>query len=154
MSELEIRVEGARPLADRLLSFRTGSVLVETADTITPGLVVALKLAAPRKTGRLAERIRAQRKTTLGQGAKVDVLATTDVPYAGFVLHGTHGPYLISPKNKQALHWVDSGGADVFATSVTHPGIKANPFPIRVWEGLRSIVVAEMVERVRLRLTE
>ena len=46
--------------------------------------------------------------------------------YGIYVEYGTL-PHIIKPTNAKALHW-KSGGKDVFAKQVMHPGTKANPF--------------------------
>ncbi len=152
MSSLEFQVEGADSLAKRLLLFRAGSVLTETADIVKPTLITALRLAAPRDTGNLSRRIWVIRHTSLAGGrASVDLIGQTDVSYAKFVLEGTK-PHDIFPVRAKALHWYDQMGDDVFATAVHHPGTKPNPFPRRVWVGLREAVLLEMVTQVRRRL--
>lgn len=149
----DFTVHGNDEIAARLLRFRRGAVLSEVADTIRPGLVQALKLACPKDSGRMADRIRAERRTSLAFGAAVDLKATTDVPYAPYVLNGTR-PHWIFPRNAKALHWVNQSGDDVFATAVHHPGNKANDFPRRVWVGLREAVMLEMMTQIRARLYE
>ena len=48
------------------------------------------------------------------------------VGYAVYVEFGTP-PHIIRPKNGKALHW-KSGGKNVFAKSVQHPGTRPQPF--------------------------
>lgn len=49
-------------------------------------------------------------------------------PYGKFLEDGTQGPYTIAPKDpKQALRFF-IGGKEIFAKSVTHPGLKAYRF--------------------------
>ena len=149
----EIHVEGV-DRTDALLSrFQRASVLTETVDTVTPTLVTAMRMAAPKDTGALAESIRSMRHTSLGAGGAVDLLVTAHKPYAGFVLHGTK-PHDITPRNKQALSWMAPSGDQTFATIVHHPGTKPNPFPRRVWLGLRESILNEMVAQVRRKLYE
>jgi hypothetical protein len=145
--EVNIEVHGARQIADRLASFRSATVFTEVSDTVRPALVTALKLAAPKKTGKLADRIRAERHTSLVGQASVDMVFTTDVPYARYVVEGTR-PHQIVPVNAQALRWYDQEGDPVFAKAVQHPGYKGNPFPRRVWESMRTAVVSEMVAQI------
>ena len=78
-------------------------------------------------------------------GAMLVVVYST-APYAGFVTGGTR-PHVIKPRARtrggwtgpytggsgagsHSLHWV-SGGADVFAAQVNHPGTKPDNFPER-----------------------
>lgn len=151
MSDFE--VHGADEAAARLRSFQSATVFTEFIDSFAPTLVAALRLAAPKKTGRLADRIRAARETSLSGGAKADLIATTDAPYAPFVIGPTKA-HSITARNAQALRWYDRGGNAVFATTVQHPAYPGNPFPRRVWIGLRADAMAELVERIRLKLTE
>jgi hypothetical protein len=46
--------------------------------------------------------------------------------YAKYIEFGTN-PHEITPKNGKALKW-KSGGKDVFAKKVMHPGTRPNPF--------------------------
>jgi len=143
----------ADSLARKLERFRLGSVLVETVDTVQPTLVAALKMAAPKDTGTLADRIYALRHTKLVGGARVDLVAVTDVPYAGFVLRGTK-PHTIVPVNAKALSWMGVDGDQTFATIVQHPGTKPNPFPHRVWISLREPIMFELVAQIKRKLYE
>jgi hypothetical protein len=155
---LQISVQGADSLARRLALFRAGAVLTETADVVKPTLITALRLAAPRDTGNLSRHIWVIRRTSLVGSARVDLLGVTDVDYAEFVLRGTRPHDISAPgqgpgsKNAKALHWYDQMGDDVFAKTVHHPGTKPNPFPRRVWIGLREAVMMEMVFQVRRKL--
>lgn len=47
--------------------------------------------------------------------------------YASFVDKGTRA-HEIRPKKARALHWIDGGGEDRFATVVNHPGTSPRPF--------------------------
>jgi hypothetical protein len=114
-------------------------------------MVMALRLAAPKRTGRLANHIWPVRHTSLAGGATVDLAFVTDVPYARYVLEGTR-PHTIVPRNKKALSWMNQMGDQVFATIVNHPGTRPNPFPRRVWVGMREFVVAELAAQVSLKL--
>lgn len=148
-----VDVDGAESLARRLERFQRASVFSEVADTVKPALLTALRLAAPKKTGRLADHIWIHRATSIDVNASVELIATTDVPYAPFVLHGTR-PHQIVPKVKQALHWWDATGGDMFATVVNHPGTKPNRFPHRVWEAMREPITDELVAQVVLKLRD
>jgi len=66
-------------------------------------------------------------------GAKVLVTA---VGYAEFVINSTQ-PHLIEGSPLAFF----SGGEQVFATNVEHPGTQANPFHRKVWEASRDEVV-------------
>lgn len=87
----------------------------------------ALRAAAPVGKGPTAGRLR----DSLSAGASVVgtelvVTATSSAPETPFVIEGT-APHEIRAKNARALAF-EVGGELVFATSVHHPGTKANPF--------------------------
>ena len=79
----------------------------------------------PRRidTGRLRNSIQIKEFTYRGGPA---VRIGTDVFYSIFIHEGT-GPHLITPKNASVLAWRGPDGM-VFAASVMHPGMAANPF--------------------------
>jgi hypothetical protein len=68
-------------------------------------------------------------------------------PIAAYVTRGTK-PHPIDPVNADALHWVDAGGADVFAKHVDHPGTAPNPFHIEAWEAHRDEILLLYRDRV------
>jgi len=55
-----------------------------------------------------------------------DSIGIKILDYGKYVEWGTP-PHVIYPKNAKALHW-KSGGKDVFAKVVHHPGTRAQPF--------------------------
>jgi HK97 gp10 family phage protein len=77
---------------------------------------------APYKTGKLRQNIYA--RTSGLKGTVGPDLTTTK--YALFVHEGTR-PYMIYPRKASVLAF-RVGSKMVFAKSVRHPGIKANPF--------------------------
>ena len=85
---------------------------------IANDLADALVRAAPVDKGGLRKSINA---VVQGKGIFISM-----VDYALHVEFGT-APHIITPKNKQALHW-KSGGKDVFARLVHHPGTRPQPF--------------------------
>lgn len=80
----------------------------------------ALKDAAPKKTGKLADSIIYRTFPNMG-GWGVRFYA---VRYVAFVILGTK-PHVIVPRVKKALYW--EGAAHPFVR-VNHPGTKANDF--------------------------
>lgn len=54
-------------------------------------------------------------------------LEEEDTFFANNILNHNTPPHIIRPKNGKALHW-KSGGKDVFAKVVNHPGTRPNPF--------------------------
>jgi HK97 gp10 family phage protein len=74
---------------------------------------------APVDTGRLRSSIK-----VVPQGNNVIMISMPD--YALYVEFGT-APHIIRPKNAKALHW-QTGGKDVFAKIVHHPGTQPQPF--------------------------
>jgi len=86
----------------------------------TIGLLMVNELVrnAPVDKGLLRQSIRYE--------VKGDNIEFNMIDYALFVEYGTV-PHVIKAKNAKALHW-KSGGKDVFAKWVNHPGTKAQPF--------------------------
>jgi len=78
-----------------------------------------IKGKAPVKTGTLRDSI---------QSLATPNLATvwSELFYAPLVNFGTK-PHDIFPQNAQSLSWL-SGGNQIFAKHVSHPGTKSNPF--------------------------
>lgn len=60
-------------------------------------------------------------------------------PIAAYVTRGTR-PHEIAPVYASALHFIGSGGEDVFTQHVNHPGTDPNPFHITAWENKRTEV--------------
>jgi hypothetical protein len=88
-------------------------------------LTVARALA-PKKTGRLAQRLRVSRAgsgfAVLGGPVQIYQLDGRRVPYIYPIVSGAV-PHEITPRKRRALKI----GSD-FAASSSHPGIGANPF--------------------------
>jgi len=80
----------------------------------------ALVRKAPVDTGRLKNSVKWEVNY---KDSSIDFYM---VDYASDVEFGTK-PHVIVPKNKKALHW-KSGGKDVFAKKVNHPGTRPQPF--------------------------
>lgn len=85
---------------------------------IANDLVYELSRAAPVDKGTLRQSIKAV--------PKGNTIHISMVDYAFYVEFGTP-PHIIRPKNKKALHW-KSGGKDIFAKIVRHPGTRPQPF--------------------------
>ena len=116
----------------------------------------AIKIAAPRRTGKLAASVRKQ-PPTVGRAAQtisvqIDIGSDSQTPYLGYVLDGTR-PHIIVPKGThyrttgaikvnrktgrvrrgkvrvttRALRFTTGGGV-IFRTRVFHPGTRANDF--------------------------
>lgn len=66
------------------------------------------------------------------------------MPEYGFYIEFGTAPHTIVPVNAKALHW-KSGGSDVFAKVVHHPGTTPNPFLRRtINTKLRGIVYTNL----------
>ena len=84
------------------------------------------RIAAPPRridTGRLRNFIQI---VEIPRGGVIVQRIGTDVEYAIFVHEGTR-PHIIRPRNASVLAWRGPTGM-VFARSVNHPGMAANPF--------------------------
>lgn len=74
--------------------------------------------SAPVDTGDL--------KNSISYNVNGSILSFNMAEHALFVEFGTK-PHIIVPKEKKALKW-KSGGSDVFAKKVYHPGTRPQPF--------------------------
>lgn len=101
----------------------------EVVESMTLSVAHLAEKYAPVKTGMLAQSIRSETGPLQGR-------VWSDAPHAFFVEFGTwsynelapqSGTYEIKPINTKALRF-KMGGQTVFAKSVQHPGIKAQPF--------------------------
>lgn len=142
MIDFYAEAAGLDRFSSNLKRFTWTKMAVGFADATAPLLRDRLKAAAPvgqdLRAGRLRDSIRATRDTTAGH---VTLTFTAPTPYTGFVLHGTHGPYSIDPKAARVLSWAGGSGR-VFAHHVSHPGIRANPFPHDVLNRSREEITA------------
>ena len=93
-------------------------------------IVTELSRGAPVDTGNL--------KLGISQRIKGNVIEIFMPDYALYVEFGT-APHIIRPKNAKALHW-KSGGNDIFAKVVHHPGTRPQPFIRPVLRNLGRLV--------------
>lgn len=88
--------------------------------------------------------------TTFHQGGKTQIVVKSRVEHAKYVIMGTK-PHTIGVASKQWLSfWWDAQGTDFplgmwdagaydgDGTSVFHPGIQPNNFPLRAWEKIHA----------------
>ncbi len=107
----------------------------------------------PKRTGKLARSTVAQ---VMGGQEVMDLEIRQSARseagdfYGWFVREGTR-PHIIRPRNKKALKF-EVGGEVIFATLVHHPGTKANPYHVRVFNRL-SNQVEEIVRKMGAKLT-
>lgn len=87
-------------------------------DTIGGAILADARNLVPKRSGRLAESLRAEVQR------KVLRVGSLDVNYSVDVEMGT-APHVILPRNKKALHWPD---ADHPVARVNHPGTKPQPY--------------------------
>lgn len=135
----------------RLASFNWLASAVAWADEVGPLIRDAIMSVAPvaeTDGGRLRDSIYYQRNTEAGA---VSLTIASSAPYAGYVVHGT-GPHPIDPVAAFALHFFDSGGGDVFAMHVDHPGTAPNPFPSRGYSMVQGVVRAMFIKQVSKQL--
>ena len=86
--------------------------------------IAALKAAAPRKTGKYAAGIEGR---TIVNPRTARIEAWGAAPLTKWLIAGTR-PHDIYPRNARVLHFFTSGGTEVFAAHVFHPGTKPNPW--------------------------
>lgn len=77
---------------------------------------------APRKTGTLANSIQVRYESS------TKAIIEPSVPYGKYLEFGTKGPYKISPRKPGGVLHFKVDGKWVYAKSVMHPGIKAQPY--------------------------
>lgn len=87
-------------------------------NTIGSAILTDARQYVPKRSGRLAESLRAEVHD------KVLRVGSLDVNYATDVEMGT-SPHVILPRNKKALHWPD---ADHPVARVNHPGTRPQPY--------------------------
>ncbi|AJQ26914.1 hypothetical protein [Pelosinus fermentans] len=96
----------------------------------TASVVVQRQARAKHKfrtrTGAAESAIETQFVSKLGLDVGFVRLNNNVALHAMFMHEGTK-PHMIRAKNKKSLRWVTAGGF-AFATSVRHPGTKADPF--------------------------
>lgn len=93
-------------------------VLADAAQQIK----MSMLMLVPRRTGNLA------RSITIQASPGRYEIGPRGVDYAIFIEYGTKGPYEIKPKKADGVLAFTMGGRTVFAKSVIHPGIEAQPF--------------------------
>lgn len=87
-------------------------------NSIGDAILTDARQYVPKRSGRLAESLRAE------VHGKVLRVGSLDVNYATDVEMGT-APHVILPRNKKALHWP---GADHPVARVNHPGTQPQPY--------------------------
>lgn len=99
----------------RVVMVRDGKELLARARAKVSGPVLKVR------SGRLLASLRAQMRET--SAAITMEVFTQGVPYAAIHEYGGKtSPHLIVPKTARALHFFNSGGVEVFARVVHHPG--------------------------------
>lgn len=109
---------------DELLDNPAGFVGVDMRSRSQVALAAA-RVAAPKKSGRLADELVVAEQEVDGQ-TWFEVFSLA--PYAAYVSEGTAG-HPVDATHAQALHFV-IGSVDVFVTHVDIPAIPPNPYLI------------------------
>lgn len=137
-------IQNADKAKSLLERFQWKTASVRWASEVAPKVLDEIKREAPVRTGALRD------STTVrveSRGDRVKLVFSADEPYAPFVIHGT-APHMIFPKSARALHWT-TGGADAFATRVSHPGTRPNNYPERGTRKILGDISLKMVEAIR-----
>ncbi len=145
MTLTHITVEGD---AGAFKAFKWTELATTFADEWGPKILGALRAdapVAPTGGGRLRDMLHFERRTSVGT---LSMIFSDDVPYFPYVIHGTVGGQIITPKAARSLHWT-SGGSDVFAMSVVRGDTPANDFPTRVWVRMQEEVQNGFREIIR-----
>ena len=131
MSNFEIEIKGLDKLEGAIKSSpkMVHGELSRAIKTSVNMIRTIMRGEAPNKSGKLSRNIYAKAKGLEGEvGPNLDI-----TPYARWVHDGTD-PYIIRPKNKEALYWK---GALHPVRLVHHPGLTANPFVERTASQMR-----------------
>jgi hypothetical protein len=144
-------------MAGRKLAFDIGAALATWFDGEGRLLVTeSVRAVTPRKTGKLAERTYAIRRTSLGRMA-IEVRSDRMTegrnprPLVPLILRGTP-PHTITAVNAKALHFTTKRGGEVFAKSVRHPGTRPNRYDLKARARMASIIGPSLREAVVIEL--
>ena len=127
---IKISVSGAKEIAERFLSTakKSDAFIGDVIGQQARASANAAQAAAPKKTGKLAQGIKAE------EIGPMTWIVRSNVDYFGFQAYGTQRKnYPIYPRNKKALYW--AGLEHPIAYVRSHPGIRAKPFgwlPLRL----------------------
>lgn len=125
---VRVRMEGWAHLEARILGIEerfpdAPARMVREASQVLEG---ALRIEAPKRTGRLAAEVDRQLEAV---PFFARATFTDRAPYTRFVIEGTRA-HEIRPRLRQALFWE---GALHPVRRVRHPGTHANPFNVRAF---------------------
>jgi hypothetical protein len=155
---MTVRAEGLDRVIASLGRFSATKAFTAWADGAAPRIAAGLRDYAPvgkeRAQGadattphrHLKDSFRYVRHTAFGF---LQVIFTSDVPQARFVIEGTK-PHAIDPRPsnpRQLLAWYDEQGWH-HARHVDHPGTRANPFPTHYVQLHRLELQSEFVRAV------
>lgn len=115
---------------------------------------------APVKSGNLKKSIKVKSQVRREKVITQVVAGGGDVFYAKFIEFGTAsfyegsgktvgGPYTIKPKNGKALKF-----GNIYASSVTHEGVRPNAFMRRAFDGGESEAIQKTADYIRQRLDD
>ncbi|MGH7723416.1 MAG: hypothetical protein ACRENL_11410 [Candidatus Dormibacteria bacterium] len=140
----------------RKLAFDLGGALALWFDRPGRELVTeAVRAVTPRRTGKLAERTYAVRRTALGR-MTIEVRSDrmtegrSPRPLVPLILGGTP-PHTITAVNAKALHFTGKSG-EVFTRSVRHPGTRPNRYDLKARARMASIIAPSLREAVVVEL--
>ena len=118
---------------------------LETALAETAGIVDAIKgtflesarAHCPTKTGGTRDSLSVETSAT-AEGSELKLMGSQ---IAAYIIGGTRA-HTIVPNTASVLHWMGSGGNDMFAMSVNHPGTQPNDFRRPVVDELKPLLEA------------
>jgi hypothetical protein len=133
--------------ADRSLKFDWKAASEAWAADVAPAATGSMKRFAPFKTGAMRQGIGSRLEPGPG---RMWVVVYSTASYAPYVLGGT-APHVIAARNAKALRWFANAGHGpiMFAKSVNHPGTKANDFPEKAIEPLKTLILQAFVDAAR-----
>jgi hypothetical protein len=132
--------------ADRSLQFDWPAASRAWAGEVAPVAKGMMRAHAPFRTGKLRSGIDTREEPSAG---RMWVVIYATAPYTPFVLGGTR-PHQITARNARALRWMGRGGMGTYyATSVSHPGTRPNPFPETAMAAITPMLLSRFTAAVR-----
>jgi hypothetical protein len=107
-------------------------------------LLDELRREVPVKTGATRDSLDAH---VSGESLWATKIEFTGAGASGYLEHGTQ-PHRISASNSSVLRWFSQGGEELFAPSVSHPGMQPNDFVQRAVNNSKQQVFDRFKESV------
>lgn len=141
---LNVTVSGA----NQRLRFDWPAASRSWAAAVQPEATALMRARSPFLTGKLRQGI-SSRTETAPESTSVVIYGTAS--YLPFVLNGTSAHTIVPRHVGGVLRWIPNRGhgSPVFATKVSHPGTKANPFPEEAMKAATPMLLSRFSEAVQ-----